>query len=237
MLDSDEASDLFYGNLSESVHGHSEVAEKDTSVCKKKFLSWNALKQKATDARAACSRDALQRQWQQYKFWDKGKNISRILIISFIKLVTITGNLVSTAAQLAEKHGNASNQATLSKLSRVTTYLIIPLLVINTAIFKTIPEYRSRVANSEYRWFHYLSRAVYISSILFCLSCSAIVGMYNFKNRDLVYQDQGLEFLVLPLTALASCILKLFLDPYTYLGVRDVKDEDFDKNYADMVQA
>ena len=66
----------------------------------------------------------------------KTDNISRVLVISFIKLVTVTGNLLGTALSLAAAHGDTAEHS-LSVLSSVAKYAIIPLLLINAYVFKT----------------------------------------------------------------------------------------------------
>ena len=167
----------------------------------------------------------------------KTDNISRVLVISFIKLVTVTGNLLGTALGLAAAHGDTAEHS-LSVLSSVAKYAIIPLLLINAYVFKIIPEYRKGESEFEgsVHYAYWSMRAFYLLTLLFCLACALFVGVYNLSHARRVFDVQGLEFLLLPAASTASCILKVFLDPYNYLAVREVDEDDIDKHYSDMVR-
>jgi hypothetical protein len=78
---------------------------------------------------------------------------------------------------------------------------------------------------------------VYILSILFCLGCSICVCTYNLQHSSAVINDQGLEFLALPLTSIVSCVLKLFLNPQSYLAVGEVEDMHVDEHCPDFSKA
>jgi hypothetical protein len=155
------------------------------------------------------------------------QNISRILVISFAKLLLLNSALISEALDLAEaiKSPLAPLLRSIAKLSSYGSPLMLALCI---CIFGRV---RPMGLLSRQRICLWL---VYLLIVLFCLLCAVVIIVFDVSHAKEVYEEGASMFLVMPFVSAISCGFKLALDPRAYLLSGNVRKKELADNFANF---